>query len=178
MSEETKLLAEIAEICTEGQWTDGSGHLWGLISRIAAVAKKASAPAAGGKERKTEFLGRCATCLDNAYSNAKPCLLGHRPGQPRDDSECLIRQFNAADRRRADLNAEYEAHLTAPVPTPTPLGRRAKAGAGVTLTAEERKTVAWIQAQLDEGVQSYDKYRVRDLLTIIRRLTAQGGSDA
>ena len=37
-----------------------------------------------------EFLGRCATCLDNAYLSSEPCKHGYGNGMPCGHDRCLI----------------------------------------------------------------------------------------
>jgi hypothetical protein len=44
----------------------------------------------------SEFLGRCATCLDNAHLDSKPCTIGYGQGRPLNDDECLIRRCQKA----------------------------------------------------------------------------------
>lgn len=38
-----------------------------------------------------EFLGRCQTCLDNAYLSAPPCTIGYGNGMPLNAHQCAIR---------------------------------------------------------------------------------------
>lgn len=42
------------------------------------------------KKYPHEFLGRCQTCLDNAYLSSKPCRTGYGNGMPLHDGECMI----------------------------------------------------------------------------------------
>lgn len=39
-----------------------------------------------------EFIGRCHTCLDNAYLNNKPCQTGYGNGMPVSDDDCMVRR--------------------------------------------------------------------------------------
>lgn len=49
-----------------------------------------------------EFLGRCPTCLDNAYLSSERCLTGYGNGQPLNDGECAVNSAqNYYDRERA-----------------------------------------------------------------------------
>lgn len=52
-----------------------------------------------------EFLGRCATCLDNAMLSSKPCQSGPCNGMPRRDDECLVRRCQQAYDREHALSA-------------------------------------------------------------------------
>lgn len=54
-----------------------------------------------------EFLGRCATCLDNAYLSDSPCRVGHGNGQPVNENDCLI----------YEARKQYDADKTAKEPT-------------------------------------------------------------
>jgi hypothetical protein len=47
------------------------------------------------KKYPHEFLGRCQTCLDNAYLSAKPCTIGYGQGMPLSDRDCMIRRAQA-----------------------------------------------------------------------------------
>lgn len=38
----------------------------------------------------TEFLGRCATCLENAMLDDDPCSVSHLPGHPLRQDECMV----------------------------------------------------------------------------------------
>jgi hypothetical protein len=38
------------------------------------------------------FLGRCGTCLENAYSTSEPCEISSGIGCPRTEDDCLIRR--------------------------------------------------------------------------------------
>lgn len=38
-----------------------------------------------------DFLGRCQTCLDNAYLSSAPCQIGYGNGMPLNDDACAIR---------------------------------------------------------------------------------------
>jgi hypothetical protein len=53
-----------------------------------------------------EFLGRCSTCLDNAYLDSESCLLGYGNGMPVTEDECLIRSSKKAWLKTFD---EYKA---------------------------------------------------------------------
>lgn len=49
-----------------------------------------------------EFLGRCGTCLDNAYLSGPPCSVGFGGnGTPLFDSDCAIRRARAEHDRKA-----------------------------------------------------------------------------
>lgn len=39
-----------------------------------------------------EFLGRCVTCLGNAYLSSKPCRIGWGQGMPVTENDCLVRR--------------------------------------------------------------------------------------
>lgn len=39
-----------------------------------------------------EFLGRCQTCLSNAYLSSQPCRTGYGNGMPLRDDECMVRR--------------------------------------------------------------------------------------
>lgn len=50
-----------------------------------------------------EFLGRCQTCLDNAYLSDEPCATGYGNGQPLNAGACLVsRARESYDRARSD----------------------------------------------------------------------------
>jgi hypothetical protein len=49
-----------------------------------------------------EFLGRCGTCLDNAYLNSEPCTIGYGNGMPMFESECAVR----CGRRQCDESTD------------------------------------------------------------------------
>lgn len=42
------------------------------------------------------FLGRCSTCLDNAFLNDDPCPFGHGNGMPIREEDCLTRACQKA----------------------------------------------------------------------------------
>jgi hypothetical protein len=44
------------------------------------------------KKYPNEFLGRCATCLDNAYLSSTPCPLGYGNGMPLNEDQCVVRR--------------------------------------------------------------------------------------
>ena len=48
------------------------------------------------KKYPDRFLGRCATCLDNATLNSAPCRTGYGNGDPVTESDCLIRSARKA----------------------------------------------------------------------------------
>lgn len=173
MSEETKLLAEITEICTEGQWTDGSGHLWGLISRIAAVAKKASAPAAGGEDidpQRIHVTGSGQAYVFEPHINpdgsedAREVPLAFAGWSEKKD-----RRVSGVKTRRVAGSATYAG----PFRREAFADRRAQAGAGV-LTAEEHDFLLVLCSMIRRAISDDPANR---LLAITRRLTAQGGSD-
>lgn len=43
------------------------------------------------KKYPHEFLGRCATCLDNAYLSSEPCPTGSGNGMPLKERDCLVK---------------------------------------------------------------------------------------
>lgn len=55
----------------------------------------------------SEFLGRCATCLDNAYLDREPCKHGYGNGMPSGHDRCLI-ELAREDFDKTRANAKQE----------------------------------------------------------------------
>ena len=55
----------------------------------------------------SEFIGRCGTCLDNAYLDSAPCRTGYGQGMPLNEDECMIRRaqkcYDAAHTATKDI---------------------------------------------------------------------------
>lgn len=72
---------------TRSEIKEWISNRYGKIARLEAATEA------------SEFLGRCMTCLDNAYSTLPPCPLGWGNGRPLFDHECAIRHHAALKAR-------------------------------------------------------------------------------